>query len=399
MILHIDMDAFFASVEQKDHPELRGKCIIVGGQSDRGVVTTASYEARRYGVHSAMPMFEARRRCPHAIIVPGRMARYKSVSREIMGLLRDFTPHVEPVSIDEAYLDISDGHRLFGPPEHVARRIKNRIQHATGLTASIGAAPLRFLAKIASDLEKPDGLTIIRPEEVSSFIARLPVRKIPGVGKVTYDQLTRMNLNTLGDVHRYPPDMLINRLGKFGHRLIALARGEDPTPVTPHSAAKSVSSESTLAQDTIDRASLRNLLLHHAEDVGRQLRRLHLKARTITLKIKHADFHQITRSRTLDRPIQAAEPIFKQSEHLFDRYPLSKKVRLIGVGASNFIVAAAPVQTELFPDRDEAALNWEKIDHTVDAINEKFGHGQIGKASLIASDKLTERHSEEEPDV
>ena len=394
MILHIDMDAFFASVEQKDHPELRGKCIIVGGKSERGVVTTASYEARRYGVHSAMPMFEARRRCPHAIIVPGRMARYKSISREIMNLLRDFTPHVEPVSIDEAYLDISDGYRLFGPPERVARSIKNRILHATGLTASIGAAPLRFLAKIASDLEKPDGLTIIRPKEVPSFIAQLPVEKIPGVGKVTHDQLTRMNLVTLGDVQRFPHDMLISRLGKFGHRLIALSRGEDPTPVTPHSAAKSVSSESTLAQDTIDRAILHDLLLHHAEDVGRQLRRLHLKARTVTLKIKHADFHQITRSRTLHRPIQAAEPIFKQADQLFDQYPLSKSVRLIGVGASNFIAAATPVQTELFPDRDGSALSWEKIDHTVDAINDKFGQGRISKASLVASDKLTGRNSE-----
>ena len=394
MILHIDMDAFFASVEQKDHPELRGKCVIVGGKSERGVVTTASYEARRYGVHSAMPMFEARRRCPHATIVPGRMARYKSISRQIMTLLQDFTPHVEPVSIDEAYLDISDGHRLFGPTDRVARSIKDRILHATGLTASIGAAPLRFLAKIASDLEKPDGLTIIRQEEVSSFIAQLPVRKIPGVGKVTHDQLLRMNLNTLGDVHRFPQDMLVSRLGKFGHRLIALSRGEDPTPVSPHAPAKSVSSEGTLAQDTIDRSVLHNLLLHHAEDVGRQLRRLDLKARTITLKIKHADFHQVTRSKTLHRPIQSTESIFRQVEHLFNQYPLSKKVRLIGVGASNFMAAATPVQTELFPDRDGTALNWEKIDHTLDAINEKFGHGRISKASLVAPDKMTGRKSE-----
>lgn len=394
MILHIDMDAFFASVEQKDHPELRGKCVIVGGKSERGVVTAASYEARRYGVHSAMPMFEARRRCPHAIIVPGRMARYKSVSRQIMTLLQGFTPLVEPVSIDEAYLDISDGHRLFGPPERVARSIKDQIHRSTGLTASIGAAPLRFLAKIASDLEKPDGLTIIHQEEVPSFIARLPVRKIPGVGKVTHDQLTRMNLNTLGDIHRYPQDMLIRRLGKFGHRLIALSRGEDPTPVTPHTPIKSVSSESTLAQDTIDRSVLHTRLLHHAEDVGRQLRRLHLKARTITLKIKHADFHQITRSKTLHRPIQATDSIFRQVDHLFNQYPLRKKVRLIGVGASNFIAAATPVQTELFSDSDGTALNWEKIDHTLDAINEKFGHGRISKASLVEPDKMTGRKSE-----
>jgi len=393
MILHIDMDAFFASVEQKDHPELRGKCVIVGGKSERGVVTTASYEARRYGVHSAMPMFEARRRCPHGIIVPGRMTRYKTISRQIMRLLQDFTPHMEPVSIDEAFLDISDGHRLFGPPERVGRSIKNKILQATGLTCSIGVAPLRFLAKIASDMEKPDGLTIIHHEEVPTFIAQLPVRKIPGVGKVTHDQLKRMNLNTLGDAQRFPHDMLISRLGKFGHRLIALSRGEDPTPVTPHSPTKSVSSESTLAQDTIDRTVLQNLLLHHAEDVGRQLRRLQLKARTITLKIKHADFHQITRSKTLDRPIQATEPIFKQAGDLFNHYPLRQKVRLIGVGASNFIAAATPVQTDLFPDKNGEALNWEKIDHAVDAINDKFGRGQISKASLFVPDKKTDHDS------
>ena len=391
MILHIDMDAFFASVEQLDRPELKGKCILVGGNSNRCVVTTASYEARRYGVRSAMPMFEARRRCPHAIIVHGRMARYKTVSRQIMDLLRDFTPHVEPVSIDEAYLDISDGHRLFGPPELVARRIKEKVLQTTGLTCSIGAAPLRFLAKIASDLEKPDGLTIIRREDMSAFIEQLPVRKIPGVGRVTHEQLTKMGLKTLGDVRRYPPEILIRRLGKFGHRLIALSRGDDPTPVTPHTAAKSVSSENTLAQDTMDRGVLQNLLLHHAEDVGRQLRQLNVKARTISLKIKHADFHQVTRSKTLDRPVQADELIFRQAAHLFEAYPLRQKVRLIGVGAATFIAATTPVQTELFPEKNAAASNWERVDHTVDAINAKFGRGLISKASLVTPENSANR--------
>jgi DNA polymerase-4 len=181
--------------------------------------------------------------------------------------------------------------------------------------------------------------------------------------------------------------MLISRLGKFGHRLIALSRGDDPTPVTPHTAAKSVSSESTLAQDTMDRSVLQNLLLHHAEDVGRQLRRLNVKARTISLKIKHADFHQVTRSKTLDRPVQADELIFRQAAHLFKAYPLRQKVRLIGVGAATFIVATAPVQTELFPEKNAAASNWEKVDHTVDAIHAKFGRGLIRKASLVAPGK------------
>jgi DNA polymerase-4 len=391
MILHIDMDAFFASVEQLDRPELRGKCIIVGGNSNRGVVTTASYEARRYGVRSAMPMFEARRRCPHAIIVPGRMARYKRFRARSWICCATLPPMsnryrlMRPIWISAMAID------LFGPPELVARRIKEKVLQTTGLTCSIGAAPLRFLAKIASDLEKPDGLTIIRRKTCPAFIEQLPVRKIPGVGRVTHEQLTKMGLKTLGDVRRYPHDMLINRLGKFGHRLIALSRGDDPTPVTPHTAAKSVSSESTLAQDTMDRSVLQNLLLHHAEDVGRQLRQLNVKARTISLKIKHADFHQITRSKTLDRPVQADELIFRQAAHLFEAYPLRQKVRLIGVGAATFIAATTPVQTELFPEKNAAASNWEKVDHTVDAINAKFGRGLISKASLVMPENSANR--------
>ena len=383
MILHIDMDAFFASVEQRDHPDLMGKCVIVGGQSDRGVVTTASYEARRFGVHSAMPMFRARRLCPHAIVVPGRMDRYKSVSRQIMAVLRNITPLVEPVSIDEAYLDISEVHRLFGSTRQIAGRIKRQISETTGLTCSIGAAPLRFLAKIASDMQKPDGLTIIHQAEVATFIEKLDVRKIPGVGKVTHEHLARMNLNTLGDVRRYPHKAIINRFGKFGHRLIALSQGIDPTPVSPHTAAKSVSSENTLAKDTRERAELHPILLHHAEDVGRQLRRLHLKARTITLKIKYENFQLVTRSKTLERPIQTAESIHKLANELLTGYHLNRKVRLIGVGASNFIAAGTPIQADLFPEMKESKSDWERVDHTVDAINEKFGPDFIHKANLV----------------
>jgi DNA polymerase-4 len=332
-------------------------------------------------------MFEARRRCPHAIIVPGRMARYKAVSRQVMALLKDFTPLVEPVSIDEAYLDIGGAERLFGPPESMARRIKSDVLQATGLTCSIGGAPLRFLAKIASDMNKPDGLTIIQTHEVPPFIERLPVQKIPGVGKVTQELLARMQLKTLGDVRRYPRDMLIARLGKFGHRLMALSQGEDPTPVTPHTRAKSVSSENTLPRDTGDGSVLHGLLLHHAEDVGRQLRRLRLKARTITLKIKHADFQQVTRSHTLERPTQSSEAILKEAVTLLQHYPLNRKVRLIGVGASNFVPLGAPVQIDLFTEKGKTPANWDKVDHAVDAINERFGSDAIRKASLVANDK------------
>lgn len=395
MILHIDMDAFFASVEQHDHPELRGKCLIVGGQSERGVVTTASYEARRYGVRSAMPMFEARRRCPHAIVIPGRMERYKAVSGRIMELLEAFSPLVEPVSIDEAYLDISGGTRLFGPPEEMARRIKQKILQTTGLTCSIGGAPLRFVAKIASDLEKPDGLTIIHPETVPGFIEQLPLAKIPGVGAVTQTHLAGMQLKTLGDVRGYPEAILVRRLGKFGQRLAALARGEDPRPITPHTAAKSVSAENTLAVDTLDRGLLHDLLLRHAEDIGRQLRRLDLKARTITLKIKHADFQQVTRSKTLPMPVQSVESILRQADELLRDYPLQRKVRLIGLGASHFVPAATPVQIELFPQDSQRPSSWEKVDHALDAIQARFGRDAIRKASLAAPDRQQRRDTRE----
>ena len=220
MILHIDMDAFYASVEQLDNPWLKGKCVIVGGTSNRGVVSACSYEARKYGVHSAMPIFQARQRCPDGIFVPTRMARYKEMSKKIMAILRDFSPRIEVVSIDEAYMDISGSRRLQGDPEKVAVDIKNKIKTSLGLTCSVGMAPGKFLAKVASDIDKPDGLTIIWPQDVTDFIRRLPVQKVPGVGKKTYAQLESMGIKTLEDVKKFPEKIILDRLGKFGHRLI-----------------------------------------------------------------------------------------------------------------------------------------------------------------------------------
>lgn len=381
-ILHLDMDAFFASVEQLDNPELRGKAVIVGGLSDRGVVTTASYQARKFGVHSAMPMFQARRKCPHAIIVPPRKKRYKKLSRAIMALLREFTPLVETVSIDEAYLDVTGCERLCGPPPVLAAKIKSRIREAVALTCSIGIAPNRFLAKIASDMNKPDGLTRILPEQVLAFTETLPVRKIPGVGPMTFQTLQRLGIRTLGDVRRCPPDLLARRLGKFGRRLKALAVGVDPTPVVPFSPAKSVSSEETLTEDTDDHDILKAQLLLQAETVGAALRKMSLRAKTITLKIKYADFRQITRSVTLPGPTQAAETIFKSALVLLRANPPSRKVRLIGVGASHLFPESAPAQMSLFKDPGDRNTNWEKVDQAVDSITRKFGHGVIGKASL-----------------
>ncbi len=383
MILHLDMDAFFASVEQRDRPELRGQCVIVGGSSQRGVVTTASYEARRYGVRSAMPMFEARRRCPHGIVVPGRMHRYKAISQRVMGRLKAFTPLVEKVSIDEAYMDISGCERLHGPPARMGRAIKNAILEEVRLTCSIGIAPVRFLAKIASDFHKPDGMTIITPEQVMPFIDRLPIQKVPGVGPKALTTLNKMGIHTLGQIRHQRPETLDRRMGKFGARLMTLAHGLDETPVNPSGKAKSFSSEGTLARDLCDRDLLRQQILQHAEDVGRQLRRHGAKARTVTLKIKYHDFRQITRSTTLAKPFQSSADLFQAACRLMDDELLRQKIRLIGVGASNLVASRTPAQMDLFSTAASGpGSDWDSVDQALDAINIKFGRDTINRANL-----------------
>ncbi len=383
MILHLDMDAFYASVEQLDRPELRGKCVIVGGSSQRGVVTTASYEARHYGVRSAMPMFEARRRCPHGIIVPGRMWRYKEVSHLVMTRLKTFTPLVEKVSIDEAYMDISGCERLHGSPAEMGAAIKRAVGEEVHLTCSVGIAPLRFLAKIASDIKKPDGLTIIGAEDVMPFIDQLAIKKVPGVGPKALRKLKRMGIDTLGQVRRYNLENLTRQMGKYGHRLMMLAHGEDDTPVTPISQAKSFSSETTLTRNLSDRDQLLRHVLHQAEDVGRQLRRHGAKARTVTLKIKYDDFRQITRSTTLSQPFQSSDVLYTQARRLLDARLLGQKIRLIGVGASNLVSAQTPSQMDLFPSHPIQDSGWDSIDQTIDAINDRFGRDTVNKANLI----------------
>ncbi|MBL0715163.1 MAG: DNA polymerase IV [Desulfosarcina sp.] len=383
MILHLDMDAFYASVEQLDRPELRGQCVIVGGASNRGVVTTASYEARRYGVRSAMPMFEARRRCPSAIIVPGRMHRYKEISRLVIERLRQFSPLVEQVSIDEAYLDISGCERLHGTPGEMGATIKKAVHNEVQLTCSIGIAPLRFLAKIASDINKPDGLTIIPAAQVMPFIDRLPIHKVPGVGPKSLQKLENMGITMLGNVRRLKTERLVNRLGKFGYRLAALANGEDRTPVTPSTPAKSFSSEVTLTQDLSDRSVLLRHILHQAEDVGRQLRRHGLKARTVTLKIKYTNFRQITRSATLPQAVQSSEVLYEQAARLLVPNLLQQKIRLIGMGASNLVAVRTPAQLDLFNNSHHKPRHWNSVDQAVDAINIKFGRNTVNKANLI----------------
>ena len=383
MILHIDMDAFYASVEQLDNPWLKGKCVIVGGTSNRGgVVSASSYEARRFGVRSAMPIFQARQKCPEGVFISPRMERYKEVSKKIMAILLEFSPRMEVVSIDEAYIDISGSQKLNGDPEMLSSDIKNEIKKKLGLTCSVGVAPGKFLAKVASDMDKPDGLTIIDPQQVNQFIETLAVEKVPGVGKKTFLQLESMGIKTLGEVKKFPEKILLDRLGKFGQRLIELASGRDPSTVTPWSPHKSISSERTLGEDTDDKKLLNKYLLKQSEEVARQLRKEGVKARTIALKLKHADFKQFTRSKTIDTPTQSSETIYRYAVRLLDDYRLTQKIRLIGVGTSGFKSTDRPVQLNLFDRVKESDHTWEKVDRTMETITKKFGRDAIKRGTL-----------------
>jgi len=332
-ILHVDMDAFYASVEQADRPELKGKPVIIGG-GKRGVVSAASYEARKFKVHSAMPIFEARRLCPGGIFLPVRMKRYKEVSRQVMAILGNYSPLLEKASVDEAYLDVTGTEKLFGTPVQVAENIKRQIRQETGLSCSVGVAPNRFLAKIASDLEKPDGLTVIPHEKVQDFLRYLPVSKIPGVGTRTLEVLKSLGVVHASDILHVPEDILIRKLGKAGRELIERASGIDDSPVIPFSEPKSFSAEHTLPDDTGDMEEIRKHLLVQAERVGRDLRLHGYTGRTVTLKIKFANFRTITRSRTFADATAGTSEIYRWAVELLGQVDLRMKVRLVGVGVS-----------------------------------------------------------------
>lgn len=383
MILHIDMDAFYAAVEQRDRPELKGKAVVVGGDGHRGVVSAASYEARKYGVHSAMPIFQARKCCPDAVFVHPRIHHYRAVSTQVMDILRSFSPLVEVVSIDEAFLDVAGCERCCGTPVEIARAIKARVTEELSLTCSVGIAPLKFLAKIASDIHKPDGLHVITPTQVAAFIASLAIEKVPGVGKKTLAQLELLQIRTLGDVKRYSREMLAGRLGKYGHRLTDLAAGRDEAKVVPDGQRKSISSEVTLSEDTSDRELLCRHLLQQAEDVGRQLRKKGLRARTVAVKVKHSDFMQVTRQVALGHPTQSTDCLYRAAKALLGDDVISKKVRLVGVGALGLQPESTPIQMELFGAPNRKKARWEKVETVLDKIDSKFGKGCVRKAGIV----------------
>jgi len=382
MILHIDMDAFFAAIEQRDNPSLKNKPIVVSGNSKRSVVSTASYEARLFGIGSAMPVFQAKQKCGHLIIVPGNMKKYREDSKKIMVILSHFSPLVEQVSIDEAYVDIQGCERLFGSSKNIARAIKKDIYSELSLSCSVGIAPIKFLSKIASDMNKPDGITIITKSQVKKFIYTLPIQKVPGVGKNSMKTMKIMQIKTLGDINKYTLPILSKKFGKMGQRLLALSNGIDSSKIETNYTRKSISSETTLPEDIFNFEQVKQMILDRSQIVGRDLRKKNLLCKNVFIKLKFSDFSQITRSKKLSASICSSSSIFNEALALYKKVHLKKKIRLVGVGVTALKDKNTPVQMQLIPDVNTHKEQWESVDLAVDAISEKFGNNIVKKASL-----------------
>ncbi len=337
-IIHVDMDMFYAAVELRDHPEWRGRPLVIGGRPDsRSVATTANYEARRFGIHSGMSCAEARRRCPHCLFIPPDFEKYRRVSEQVHAIFREYTDLVEPVSLDEAYLDVTRNRRNEPSATRLAREIKRRIVAATGLTASAGVASTLFVAKIASDACKPDGLCVVRPGRVMEFIRPLPVAKLPGVGRVSDSQLAALGIRTVADLEKKPLSFLEEHFGKFGRWLHDLARGIDERPVTPWRERLSYGAEETFARDIRNKEPLREYLRECARRVYGELLEEGKRGRTVTLKIKYHDFQVITRRRTCADFLDSAEAVYGAACELLERTEAGRRpVRLAGIALSNF---------------------------------------------------------------
>jgi DNA polymerase-4 len=373
------MDAFYAAVEQRDRPELRGQPVIVGAEPNgRGVVSAASYEARVYGVRSAMPISKAARLCPHAAFLPVDMEKYRRVSTEIMAILDGFSPLVEPVSVDEAFVDLTGTESLFGPPVEATRAIKARIRAETGLTASAGLATNKFIAKIASDLEKPDGLVTVPAGGEAIFLAPLPIGRLWGVGRVMAEALSGLGITTIGQLQGMPRGVLVRRFGIHGAELHDLAFGRDDRPVEPYTAPKSMGAEETFESDCRDPARLASVLRGQAERVARELRADNLAAARLTLKLRFTDFHTITRAVTAE-PTQDGLELYRRAHTLLERERLDQPVRLIGLSASSLGPAGAGQLSLL----DPAALRRERLARVVDGLAERFGDDIVRPASLL----------------
>lgn len=385
-ILHVDLDAFFASVEQRDRPELRGRPVIVGGggPTDRGVVSAASYEARAFGVHSAMPLRTAFALCPSAVFLPVDGAKYTAVSREVMTILRRFTPLVEPISIDEAFLDVTASAALFGDGEAIGRRIRAEIASELGLTISVGVARTKLVAKVASDLRKPDALVVVPPGTEAAFLAPLPITRLWGVGERTAQALREFGVATIGDLAVLDPDLLGRRFGKVGRALAGRAQGFDDDPVEDRSPAKSIGHEHTFDVDTADREVIERTLLAMAEGVSGRLRAAGLRAGTVSVKIRDSAFRTITRQRTLDEPTDLTGPIWQTALELARKETRGMRVRLVGITASNL---DAPDQLAMFGPAGEGSdsARRRRVVEAEDAIRRRFGERTITRARLLGT--------------
>jgi len=379
-ILHLDMDAFFASVELLARPELRGRPVIVGHRGARSVVTAATYEARRFGVNSAMPMAVALRRCPQAVVLEPHYERYQEASAHVMRILGDITPLVEPLSIDEAFLDVRGALGLFGPPYAIAVAVRERIRAETGLVASVGAAATKFVAKLASGRAKPDGLLVVPAADTLAFLHPQPITALWGVGASSAERLERLGLRTIGDVADAPLDALERALGPASARhLHELAHGRDPRAVTPERQEKTIGHEVTFERDLADPAAIDRELLRLAERVAERLRRGGWVARTIAVKLRFGDFETITRAQTLAEPTDVAQRVAREARALYAASPVvGRGLRLIGVRASG-LLPTGTVARGLWDD-DEP---WREAETTIDAVAEKFGRGAVRRASLL----------------
>jgi DNA polymerase IV len=381
MILHVDMDAFYASIEIRDRPELKDKPVIVGGSpTGRGVVAAASYKAREYGIHSAMPASRARGLCPEAVFLPSRIAYYSQISEQIHAIFKRYTPLVEPLSLDEAFLDVTQSEALFGGAEAIGRRIKKEIREETGLIASVGVAPSKFVSKIASDIGKPDGFVVVPEAGIRAFLDPLPVRRLWGVGKVTDRILEKAGIRTIRQFRDQPRRMLHDLLGKWGDHLWELARGIDPRPVVPDHEAKSISHEVTFEADRKGFDDLHKHLVEMVEHVAARLRRHGLRARTVEIKIRFPDFKTITRSRTLPGATDLTGDLIRIAALLLEKHLPRKHagVRLLGMGVSH-LDSGEPSQGELFAD--DRAVKQSRMDAASDRIRDKFGDAALRRGA------------------
>jgi DNA polymerase-4 len=378
-IAHLDFDAFFAAVEENRDPSLRGRPVIVGG-GERGVVATANYIARRYGVHSAMPLRTARRLCPQGVFITGHFALYREYSKRFLALLDGYSPLVESLSLDEAYIDLTGTELLFGPPVETARLIQRRVADELRLSISVGVATNKLVAKVASDYRKPGGFTVVPPGEEAAFLAPLPVEKLPGVGPHLLAQLRDRGVTTVGDLAQVPMSLLRLSFGEAGELLAHRARGEDPRPVVPREEVKSISREHTFEEDVSDSEVLESTLIALTEDVCRRLRRKRLEARTVTVKIRYSDFVTHTCSRTLPRPLDVDEVFFEEVLALFRRGRRRRyRLRLVGVGLSN--LGPRAWQDDLF---DQELPLLRELDLKLDAIRERYGKEAVWRGATLS---------------